>query len=55
MNDIKCSMCGKKLKTWKSIQKGIGSKCEKKLLEKLNKNQMKMEDLECTNLKYQEK
>jgi len=34
-----CRMCGKELKTWKSIQKGFGPVCEKKYLEDVYKNQ----------------
>lgn len=34
-----CRMCGKELKTWKSIQKGFGPICEKKYLEDVYKNQ----------------
>lgn len=36
---FKCRMCGKELKTWKSIQKGFGPICEKKYLEDVYKNQ----------------
>ena len=34
-----CRMCGKELKTWRSIQKGFGPICEKKYLEDVYKNQ----------------
>ena len=34
-----CRMCGKELKTWRSIQKGFGPVCEKKYLEDVYKNQ----------------
>lgn len=55
MSEYRCSVCGRKLKNLKSIRRGIGTTCEKKLLEELNKNQMKLEELECMNLRYQEK
>jgi len=38
-NSFKCRMCGKELKTWKSIQKGFGPVCEKRYLEGVYKNQ----------------
>ena len=34
-----CRMCGKELKTWKSIQKGFGPICEKRYLTDVYKNQ----------------
>ena len=34
-----CRMCGKELKTWKSIQKGFGPICEKSYLTDVYKNQ----------------
>ena len=34
-----CRMCGKELKTWKSIQKGFGPICEKRYLNDVYKNQ----------------
>lgn len=34
-----CRMCGKELKTWKSIQKGFGPICERKYLNDVYKNQ----------------
>jgi hypothetical protein len=34
-----CRMCGKELKTWKSIQKGFGPVCERKYLNDAYKNQ----------------
>lgn len=36
---FKCRMCGKELKTWKSIQKGFGPVCEKRYIEDVYKNQ----------------
>lgn len=36
---FKCRMCGKELKTWKSIQKGFGPVCEKRYIEDVFKNQ----------------
>ena len=38
-NSFKCKMCGKELKTWKSIQKGFGPVCEKKYLDDVYNNQ----------------
>lgn len=38
-NAFDCKMCGKELKTWKSIQRGFGPICEKKYLEDIYKNQ----------------
>lgn len=41
-----CKMCGKELKTWKSIQKGFGPVCERKYLNKLYKEkQISIEDM----------
>lgn len=34
-----CRMCGKELKTWRSIQRGFGPICEKRYLEDVYKNQ----------------
>lgn len=34
-----CRLCGKELKTWRSIQKGFGPVCEKKYLNDVYKNQ----------------
>lgn len=55
--EFKCSICGRKLKSFKSIRRGAGAICEKKLIEKLNEGQVRMEDItkECSNLKYQER
>lgn len=36
---FKCRMCGKELKTWRSIQKGFGPVCEKRYIEDVYKNQ----------------
>lgn len=36
---FKCKMCGKELKTWKSIQKGYGPVCEKIYLNNIYNNQ----------------
>lgn len=38
-NDFKCRMCGKELKTWKSIQKGFGPVCEHRYLTDVYNNQ----------------
>lgn len=42
----RCAICGRKLKTWSSVQRKMGSTCERKYINELNKKQMKMEDLE---------
>lgn len=34
-----CRMCGRELKTWKSIQRGMGSICENRYLDKFYKSQ----------------
>lgn len=34
-----CKICGRKLKSWKSIQRGAGSTWERKYLENLYKKQ----------------
>lgn len=34
-----CRMCGKELKTWRSIQKGFGPVCERRYIEDVYKNQ----------------
>ena len=36
---FKCKMCGKELKTWKSIQKGYGPVCEREYLKNIYNNQ----------------
>lgn len=36
---FKCRMCGKELKTWKSIQKGFGPVCEKRYINDVYRNQ----------------
>lgn len=38
-DSFNCRMCGKELKTWKSIQKGFGPICEKKYLDDVYNNQ----------------
>ena len=38
-DSFNCRMCGKELKTWKSIQKGFGPVCEKKYLNDVYNNQ----------------
>lgn len=38
-NSFRCRVCGKELKTWKSIQKGFGPVCEKRYIESVYKNQ----------------
>lgn len=39
MSDYKCNLCGRKLKNWKSIQRGMGPTCENKYLDKLYASQ----------------
>lgn len=34
-----CRMCGKELKTWRSMQKGFGPVCEKKYMNDVYNNQ----------------
>lgn len=38
-NNFKCRVCGKELRTWKSIQRGFGPVCEKRYLNDVYKNQ----------------
>lgn len=38
-NNFKCRVCGKELRTWKSIQRGFGPVCEKRYLNDIYKNQ----------------
>lgn len=38
-NSFKCRMCGKELKTWRSIQKGFGPVCERKYINDVYNNQ----------------
>lgn len=38
-NNFKCRVCGKELRTWKSIQRGFGPICEKRYLNDIYKNQ----------------
>ncbi len=37
--EFHCRLCGKELKTWKSIQKGFGPICEKEYLKNIYNNQ----------------
>ena len=42
----KCKICNRKLKNWKSIQRGIGPTCERNYLDKLYKEkQISIEDM----------
>ena len=42
----KCKICNRKLKNWKSIQRGIGPTCERKYLDKIYKEtQISIEDI----------
>ena len=42
----KCKICNRKLRNWKSIQRGIGPTCEGKYLDKIYKEtQITIEDL----------
>lgn len=34
-----CKICGRRLKSWKSIQRGVGATCEIKYLDNLYKKQ----------------
>lgn len=34
----KCKICNRKLKNWKSIQRGIGPTCERRYLDKIYRN-----------------
>lgn len=34
-----CKRCGRRLKNWKSIQKGLGIVCERKYLDEIYTNQ----------------
>lgn len=47
----RCKICGRKLTSLKSIRRGAGISCERKMIEELNKGQVKFEDLEGANLK----
>ena len=39
MRDYRCKLCGRKLKNWKSIQRGLGPTCELKYLDDIYKKQ----------------
>ncbi len=39
MSDNRCKLCGRKLKNWQSIQRGLGPVCERKYLEDIYSNQ----------------
>ena len=42
----KCKICNRKLKNWKSIQRGIGPTCERNYLDKIYKEtQISIEDI----------
>lgn len=42
----KCRICNRKLRNWKSIQRGIGPTCERNYLDKVYKEkQITIEDL----------
>lgn len=44
--DFKCRMCGKELKTWRSIQRGFGPICERRYLNDVyNNQQMTLESI----------
>lgn len=38
-NTFRCKMCGKELKTWKSIKRGFGPICELKYIQEIYKKQ----------------
>lgn len=45
-NSFKCRMCGRELRTWKSIQRGFGEVCERKFLKVVYENQqIKIEEI----------
>lgn len=45
-NSFKCRMCGRELRTWKSIQRGFGEVCERKFLKDVYENQqIKIEEI----------
>lgn len=45
-NSFKCRMCGRELRTWKSIQRGFGEICERKFLKDVYENQqIKIEEI----------
>ena len=45
-DSFKCKLCGKELRTWKSIQKGFGPVCEKKYWDNFyKKNQIRIEEI----------
>ena len=46
MSNQRCKLCGRKLKNWKSIQRGMGSICERNYLDKIYKEtQISIEDI----------
>lgn len=46
-NSFKCRMCGRELRTWKSIQRGFGEVCERKFLKDVYENQqIKIEEIQ---------
>lgn len=45
-NSFKCRMCGRELRTWKSVQRGFGEVCERKFLKDVYENQqIKIEEI----------
>ena len=45
-DSFKCRMCGRELRTWKSIQRGFGEVCERKFLKDVYENQqIKIEEI----------
>lgn len=45
-NSFKCRMCGRELRTWKSIQREFGEVCERKFLKDVYENQqIKIEEI----------
>jgi hypothetical protein len=45
-NSFKCRMCGRELRTWKSIQRGFGEVYERKFLKDVYENQqIKIEEI----------
>lgn len=45
VESFKCSICGRKLTNLKSIRRGAGVTCERKLIEKLNKGQISFKEI----------
>lgn len=56
MSDYRCNLCGRKLKNWKSIQRGMGPTCENRYLDKLyNSQQITLDSILNENNKKKER